>query len=321
MYVPKVSVVIPVYNTEAYVREAVESIMNQTFRDLEIIIVNDGSTDGSTSVIKSLEDADKRITVISQENQGLSAARNAGMRIASGKYIYFMDSDDLLDAGAFASCYEKCEREDLDFVLFDADSFCEEEIKCDVQDYRRAVYLEDRVYGGPELLERLLTKNIYRASVCLNFVNRFFLVNNDLTFYGGIVHEDELFTAISYIKAGRVGMIPEPYFKRRMRSGSITTKKYSFVNISGYMTVVKELSRYAKEHAKKTGDEKLIERLICYIINPAIYEAHYLTIGKRLRVFLFCLRGSYLKLIRLKNIIILLFPVVLPVKAFFKSAS
>ena len=97
----KVSVVIPVYNTEKYVREAVESIMNQTLRELEIIIINDGSTDNSLQVVEELAAADSRIQVYSQANQGGSVARNAGIARAYGKYIYFMDSDDYLDPGLF----------------------------------------------------------------------------------------------------------------------------------------------------------------------------------------------------------------------------
>lgn len=105
----KVSVVIPVYNTEKYVREAVESIMNQTLRELEIIIINDGSTDNSLQVAEELAAADSRIQVYSQTNRGLSMARNAGITHAHGRYIYFMDSDDLLEKDAMELCYSKCE--------------------------------------------------------------------------------------------------------------------------------------------------------------------------------------------------------------------
>ena len=101
----KVSVVIPVYNTEKYVREAVESIMNQTLRELEIIIINDGSTDNSLQVVEELAAADSRIQVYSQTNQGGSVARNAGIARAYGKYIYFMDSDDLLEKETIDLCY------------------------------------------------------------------------------------------------------------------------------------------------------------------------------------------------------------------------
>ena len=117
----KVSVVIPVYNTEKYVREAVESIMNQTLRELEIIIINDGSTDNSLQVVEELAAADSRIQVYSQTNQGLSMARNAGITHAHGRYIYFMDSDDLLEKDAMELCYNKCEEKELDKIVMVGD--------------------------------------------------------------------------------------------------------------------------------------------------------------------------------------------------------
>ena len=117
----KVSVVIPVYNTEKYVREAVESIMNQTLRELEIIIINDGFTDNSLQVVEELAAADSRIQVYSQSNQGLSMARNAGIAHAHGRYIYFMDSDDLLEKDAMELCYSKCEEKELDKIVMVGD--------------------------------------------------------------------------------------------------------------------------------------------------------------------------------------------------------
>ena len=101
MCIPKVSVIIPVYNTEKYVRQAVVSICRQTLKDLEIIIVNDGSTDGSMTILEELAAQDERIKLFSQENQGQSTARNRGLHHAIGEYIYFMDSDDLLESDTF----------------------------------------------------------------------------------------------------------------------------------------------------------------------------------------------------------------------------
>ena len=90
---PKVSIIIPVYNVEDYLDEAMQSLLTQSFSDFEIIAVNDGSTDGSLSILERYASKDKRITVISQSNQGQSAARNVALRHSSGNYIYFMDSD------------------------------------------------------------------------------------------------------------------------------------------------------------------------------------------------------------------------------------
>lgn len=97
MHIPKVSVVIPVYNTEAYVGEAIESAREQTLRDIEILVIDDGSTDRSPSVIRKLADTDSRIQIYTQTNQGVSAARNKGLEYVKGEFIYFLDSDDLLE--------------------------------------------------------------------------------------------------------------------------------------------------------------------------------------------------------------------------------
>ena len=96
----KISVIIPVYNVENYLEESLDSIINQTFTDLEIICVNDGSTDNSPSILNNYANKDSRINIINQENKGLSAARNSGLDVATGDYIYFFDSDDILELTA-----------------------------------------------------------------------------------------------------------------------------------------------------------------------------------------------------------------------------
>ena len=93
---PKVSVIIPIYNTALYLSEALDSICNQTLKEIEIILVNDGSTDNSLEIIREYSLRDNRITYFSQPNQGQGVARNLGLSHAVGKYIYFMDSDDIL---------------------------------------------------------------------------------------------------------------------------------------------------------------------------------------------------------------------------------
>lgn len=93
----KVSVIIPVYNTELYVRQTIQSILGQTLHDIEIITVDDGSTDNSLSILSELAEQDHRIKIFAHKNQGVSVARNIGLEQASGEFIYFMDSDDLLE--------------------------------------------------------------------------------------------------------------------------------------------------------------------------------------------------------------------------------
>ena len=98
--IPCVSVIIPIYNTENYLREALDSICNQTLQELEIILINDGSTDNSQAIIEEYAQKDIRIHYSIQSNQGQGVARNNGLQLATGKYIYFMDSDDILETDA-----------------------------------------------------------------------------------------------------------------------------------------------------------------------------------------------------------------------------
>ena len=115
--IPKVSVIVPVYNTGEYVEIAINSIIGQTLRDIEILVINDGSTDKSPEIINKLSLQDNRIKVFSQDNQGLSCSRNAGILQAEGEYLYFMDSDDYLEPDALERCYDKCQNYDLDFSM------------------------------------------------------------------------------------------------------------------------------------------------------------------------------------------------------------
>ena len=108
-----ISVVMPVYNSEKYVGRAIESILNQTYRDIELIIINDGSTDSSGTIIQHYADKDMRIKVITQINSGVSAARNAGIAAASGEWMYFIDSDDYVDLCFFQEVIPGCESFDI----------------------------------------------------------------------------------------------------------------------------------------------------------------------------------------------------------------
>ena len=122
----KISIIIPVYNVEKYLHECLDSIINQTFKDLEIICVDDGSTDKSSEILEEYEQKDKRFTVISQPNKGVSAARNRGMQQAKGKYIMFVDSDDWLAHNACEQAYKAATGNDCDMLLFSHNKFTDQ---------------------------------------------------------------------------------------------------------------------------------------------------------------------------------------------------
>ena len=115
--VVKVSVIVPIYNTEKYIGKCLNSLVNQTLRDIEIICVNDGSTDNSMITVRKFANNDFRIKIIEQENKKQGAARNAGMRIATGEYISFVDSDDWVDLDFYEKLYNAAKNHNFDIAL------------------------------------------------------------------------------------------------------------------------------------------------------------------------------------------------------------
>lgn len=314
---PKVSVIIPVYNTEAYVEDAVRSILNQTLKDIEVIVINDGSTDNSLAIVERLALQDNRINVYSQGNQGLSVTRNIGIIKAKGEYLYFMDSDDILATDAFEKCYSECVDKKLDFIFFDADSFFENNAVSLDLDYKRThLFEERRVYSGIEMLYGMLKEKKYRASVCLNLIKRKFLEKCSLSFYPRIIHEDELFTATMYLKAKRVSCVHSVFYHRRVRQGSIMTNNFSIKNIESYFITIKELTLLSKSNVNWNT---VIDQLIRYILNPAIYNSKGLPMKVKLKIIHHCISFGYLQYIKPKNIIVMLFPFLITIKSVFKK--
>ena len=117
----KVSVIIPVYNVEPYLKQCMDSVVGQTLKEIEIICVDDGSTDGSLDILREYAAEDNRIQIIEQKNAGAGAARNNGMRHATGKYLSFLDSDDFFEPRMLEKAYDLAEKDQADFVAYKSD--------------------------------------------------------------------------------------------------------------------------------------------------------------------------------------------------------
>lgn len=303
---PKVSVIIPVYNTEKYLREALDSIVNQTLKEIEIITINDGSTDSSLDILNEYAKKDNRIIVYSQENQGQAIARNFGIEKSKGKYIYFFDSDDILLHEALEETYNKCEKDNLDLCFFDADIFFDD-IEYNLYfDYKRCHLLEDKIYNGLEITNKLLDINKFRASPCLYLLNADFL-NRIKLYFHNVIYEDELFGSLLYIQAKRVGFICKSFFLRRVRFNSTITKPYSSYNLSSHFFIINQLIEFSNGNKYY---KKIIDRFCKNIVNVAVYRASSLGFNERLScVFVSLIR--YHAYIKIKSIIVCLFPFII----------
>lgn len=297
MQFPKVSVIIPVYNTAPYLHEALESITMQTLKELEIIIVNDGSTDGSGEIIREAARKDERIKVYEQENQGLSCARNVGIPLATGEYLYFMDSDDKLELDALEMCYRKSKEENLDFVFFDAENMVIKQTETPIQNYSRKGKIdENKVWDGKELLDYEIENFLYRSPVWLYFVRRSYMNSFFQQFYPGIIHEDHLFTVPLHMNAKRVSYIPRMFFKRRIRENSIMNSRFTMRNIKGYIVTVDGLLKLNACHKEW---DSILHKFIIQMLNAVIWEAHRLALNEKWKTFcIFWSKGwgKYIKL-------------------------
>lgn len=235
----KISVIIPVWNTEKYVGECIDSILAQSIiKDLEIICVNDGSTDSSLEILRGYEKQYEQIKVIDQVNGGLSFARNAALEQACGKYVYFMDSDDLLTSFALEELWKVCEDKKLDVLYFSGTSFYENQELTEAHSafsnayYRKGNYKE--VLTGEKMLVELRQNKDYMSSACLQIIRRDFLNEKNIRFYNGILHEDNCFTFKTLLQAERTFCVNDIYFYRRVREQSIMTRQENWKNLKGY---------------------------------------------------------------------------------------
>lgn len=218
----KVSVVVPVYNVEDYLAECLDSLVAQTLDDIEIICVNDGSTDNSLEILNKYQKDDDRIVIINQENHGLGAARNAGLNRSNGEYVYFIDSDDYLIPNALEDLYASADEKSLDLIIFKLINFYDETGEKFQTPYYDMTFLKDSV-SDSVFNFRDIKDILFKISV--SAPGKFFrrdLISH-MRFPEGIIFEDNPFFIEAIFKADRVYFYDEYLYERRIRENSITT--------------------------------------------------------------------------------------------------
>lgn len=234
----KVSIVVPVYNVEKYLRKCVESIINQTFSDLEIILVDDGAEDMSGKMCDDFGDKDSRIRVLHKKNGGLSDARNAGLQVATSEYVLFIDSDDYIAPNMVERLYELHMKYNVDMST------------CGVYNVyssgEKAQYgeIEEFVCGNVEAYAHILVGKKIPGTICNKLMKREKI--KDLRFPVGKLYEDAFFTIFLMQNIEKVAVTTEPLYYYFHRVGSITTtpfKKKDMDVVEAYqqtMDLVKE---------------------------------------------------------------------------------
>ncbi len=310
---PLISVIVPVYNVEKYLRECLNTILCQTYSNLEIICVNDGSTDKSREILEEYSKKDCRIKIVDKENGGLSSARNAGMKVATGEYISFIDSDDWIDKTMIEKLYNSMETYNTDITICAVHQF--DERKQEYDDYNPYFTLG---YFDESFDNRAFTykdTKPFIMDVCVMAWNK--LYRRKLTdecgaeFPEGLIFEDGPFFFSIFFKAKRLSIVREYlYFYRINRKGSIVHKAgKKFLNVIDVINLmyshVKDLddyleirplffgkkvedclsrldnmsSRYKSAYAKKIKNDSILcneELFPDYIVKGSFKYNHYL---------------------------------------------
>lgn len=220
---PKVSVIIPIYNVENYLVKCMESVQNQTFDDIEIIAVNDGSTDGSRRLLDEMKLKDDRIIIVDKKNEGLSSARNVGIDIAKGEYIAFIDSDDWVDKEYIKRMYDVCVDYGCDIVQCSyEDIFVYQDSSSTRQTSINSV---PTFYTGREFCYAMYTLLSWRCNLTWNKLYKKSLFDN-IRFPYGKIHEDEFTTYKIIWSAKKIATISDRLYYYRYRKGSIMNESY-----------------------------------------------------------------------------------------------
>ncbi|HHX70059.1 MAG TPA: glycosyltransferase [Gallicola sp.] len=296
----KISIIVPVYNVKAYIDRCLESLIRQAYKDIEIILIDDGSTDGSSEICDTYASSYKHISVIHKENEGLSEARNTGVRVASGDYILFVDSDDYIDENTCLYFHSKLGNRDADIIVGNMRVVNNSEVR----HMNHTIQDSEKTWLGLEYLKSELKNKTMHMAAVLCLYKRKFLIENDLFFEYGILHEDEEFTPRVFLKAKEVIATDIVFYNHMIREGSITTQKNLKRNAKSISIICNKLERFLEdvrdeelkylvhEHLidisfKVLIDGKLIGKKDKDLINIKFVKKNVVSLKNKFRLFLF----------------------------------
>lgn len=293
---PKISIVIPMYNVEKYIGDCLESIARQGYESLEVICVDDGSTDNSARIAEELLASPKsspkgkdlnteenvpshqggaRGRLIRQANAGLSAARNTGLKAANGEYVFFLDSDDWLEKDALERLAKHIQGEDL--ICFSGRKWYQDTQMYEVADELQSVtYPTGWVYYNENALQ---SRRFPFVCAVLRLYRRDFLMENKLYFTEGIYHEDNMFTPYVCLYAQATKVVNESLYVYRIRKGSITTQP-KLKNIQDKLWIANEQAHFFLNQSDIS--KTIVYRAITHLYHNVFDHSRYMTSQNRL---------------------------------------
>jgi len=267
------SIVVPVYNVENYLERCLQSLIVDNKSFLEVILVDDGSTDSSSEICDRYAEKYENISVIHKENGGLSDARNAGLFVSHGDYVWFVDSDDSISSGILDEFKNLVESNEPDIIVTNYVMHIGEII----QKREHKVLEEDKNYNNNEYLKKVLLAHEYYLPVWVNFYKKSFLVDNGFKFIKGIYHEDEQLNPYMFLAASEIMYINKFSYNYYVRNNSIMTGGKYKKNISDSMLIFNENRIYFENNITDIDLKKL---LLNDIVEKIVYFSCRFVMGK-----------------------------------------
>lgn len=261
---PKVSVIIPIYNAEKYLKECLDSVIEQTLQDIEIICVDDGSTDNSLQILNEYERQDKRIKVLTQKNLHAGVARNNGLKVATGEYVHFLDSDDWIESEAYEKLYKIIKENDSDIVKFRAYSYNNETKEVTTRAYLNIAEVPKKCFEtNLNITENPSDVVNLPDSPWSGLYKREFLINNNIYFDNFICANDTGFFYRCVIQAKKIFLTKyRPiYYRENLKNSLISKRAEHFDCQIELYNIVKEECQNLPESIQKIVINKVLSQI------------------------------------------------------------
>ena len=244
LFMPLISIIIPVYNTDKYLKKCLNSILSQSFKDFEVICVNDGSNDNSLEILNLYRQKDERVIVISKNNEGQGIARNKGLEVANGKYVMFIDSDDWLENYALEKFYNKMEEDKCDVLLFNVYRYIDKTGERSHYPYATK-YLqgfENRVFEPKDAIKYLFCIPAYPFKI----YKKSTLDKLNYHYEKGTFWEDHLPHFVVLSQANKISILDDYLYNYRLHTSSVTANAAKFADtiLENFRICEKELKKY-----------------------------------------------------------------------------
>lgn len=269
------SIIIPIYNVERYIYDTLESIYSQKEDGtaFEVIAVNDGTQDNSMTLVAKFAKDHGNLHIINQENQGLSCARNAGLKIAQGEYIWFVDSDDTITPDSINRLLQIIESEKVEVYAFGSNNTVESTHSTCFQPAftnKRFYKYQNQVHDG----------FFYRRKLAIGIVQRFlfsrqFIIENGLTFMPHVYHEDMEYMVRVYLYAKRIKPLNEGFYNYTIRSSGSITSTFNIKRLEDRLKIIRSLQKMEKLHSNNAKETALLNDATFDLLYGLLYDTQY----------------------------------------------